>query len=642
MMKKNILLIFLLFIGQSIFAQTQAELEVKTLLNSATKLSDTKQDSAILLVNMALSKATETKQPMLLFKANRTLGGIYEDNNQFEDAKKYYAFALDIAEKKLSDKEKLTMYNDWAIVHKKMKQYSVAREYHLKTIARATEIQDWEMVEDGYHGLGTLHSMLSDWDQAIQYNLKSIEAAEHWGNKSGVVLTMQNMSNIYLKAKNYEMAKKNIERTYNLALALGDTMRIAAVLRVYANIELALGHFDTALEKSLIVKNIFERKNDPSRLAETYLSIADILTEQKKYADAVLYFEKSKALEGLFSPYAKCNFYNKLGKMYFAKHQNKDAILAFEKSLSTLDTVSFKEIAQENHLSLANIYKNEKKYDEAYLHLNIANQLGEVLNQEDKQRNLAQAQLKFDVEKRDIEIAAQQQQITQSKRTTWLLVGGLYLLSALLFFTWKQMKAKQRATQYAELLMKELHHRVKNNLQTITSIMRLQSRQISDPKVLSILNESRSRLETISLLHQQLYRTEEVQTVHLQQFISDLIQKLCFTYNFDETLLEKNIDIKPTYINADLALPIGLIINELLNNSFKYAFDNTEKPSVKITLNTKKFHYADNGKGFEKIENPETAQTFGFQLITSLAKQLKAKSHFYNENGANFEMDFGC
>ena len=641
-MKKNILLIIFSLVGHIVFAQTRTELEVTALLNTASDLSVTKQDSAILLANIALNKATEMNQPLLLFKANRALGYIYEENNQFEDAKKYYINALEITEKSLSDKEKLTMYNDWAIVHKKMKQYSVAREYHLKTIALATQIQDWEMVEDGYHGLGTLHSMLSDWDQAIQYNLKSIDAAEHWGNKSGVVLTMQNMSNIYLKSKNYDMAKKNIVRTYDMAIALGDTMRIVGVLRVYANIELALGHYDTALEKNYAVKNIFERANDQSRLAETYLSIADILTEQKKYDQAQVYFEKSKQLENLFSPYTKCTFYNKLGKMYFAKHENKDAILAFEKSLSSIDTVSFKEIAQENHLSLATIYRDEKRYDEAYLQLEKSNHLGEILFREDKQRNLAQAQLKFDVEKRDIEIAVQQQQITQSKRTTWLLIGGLCLLSALLFFTWKQMKAKQRATQYAELLMKELHHRVKNNLQTITSIMRLQSRQISDPKVLDILNESRSRLETISLLHQQLYRTEEVQTVHLQQFISDLVQKLCFTYNFDETLLEKNIDIKPTYINADLALPIGLIINELLNNSFKYAFENTEKPIIKITLNTKNFHYADNGKGFEKIENPETAQTFGFQLITSLAKQLKAKSHFYNENGANFEMDFGC
>ena len=641
-MKKTLLFYILFFLSKAVFSQTQEEVAVKNMLRAALNLSVSKQDSALFCANTALSKATEIQNTMLIFQANRTIAIIYEDNNQYENAEKYHASALEIAEKSLSDKEKLTMYNDWAIIHKKMKKYAIAREYHLKTIDCAIKIGDWEMVEDGYHGLGTMYSMLSDWEMAIQSYLKSIEAAEHRNNKAGVVLTMQNMSNIYLRAKNYAMAQQSIERTYALALELGDTMRTAAVLRIYGNIELAQKHFDAALEKSFTVKSIFERKNDKSRLSETYLSIAEIFTEQKKYKDAALYFEKSKALENYFSPYAKSNFYNKLGKMYLAQSQNKAAIVAFENSLNTLDTLSFKEITQENHLFLATIYKNEKKYDAAFFHLEKSNQLSVVLFQEDKQRNWAQNQLKFDIEKRDIEIAAQQQKLTQSKQTSSLLIGGLCLLSALLFFTWKQMKAKQRATQYAELLMKELHHRVKNNLQTITSIMRLQSRQITEPKVLNILNESRSRLETISLLHQQLYRTEEVQTVHLQQFISDLVQKLCFTYNFDETLLEKNIDIKPTYINADLALPIGLIINELLNNSFKYAFENTEKPSVKIILNSKSFHYADNGKGFEKIENPETAHTFGFQLITSLAKQLRAKSNFYNENGANFEMDFEC
>jgi two-component sensor histidine kinase len=202
------------------------------------------------------------------------------------------------------------------------------------------------------------------------------------------------------------------------------------------------------------------------------------------------------------------------------------------------------------------------------------------------------------------------------------------------------MTAKQRAFDYAELLLKELHHRVKNNLQTITSIMRLQSRKVTDPSVSAIISESRSRLEAMSMIHQQLYRTDNVKIINIRFFIDDLIEKIKFTYGFHNTPLDVQIDIENENLDVDMALPLGLILNELLTNSCKYAYPSVPEPSMRILIDKNRFYYTDNGCGLPPNFEIEKSDSFGMHLIVTLAQQLRTKYRFYNDNGLAFEMIF--
>jgi two-component system, sensor histidine kinase PdtaS len=221
-----------------------------------------------------------------------------------------------------------------------------------------------------------------------------------------------------------------------------------------------------------------------------------------------------------------------------------------------------------------------------------------------------------------------------------VLAAALIGVLGLLFFTWRQMKAKQKAQKRAELLMQELHHRVKNNLQTVSSIMRLQARGISDPSVALVIAESRSRLETISMIHQQLYREDEVQTINFKHFIGDLVEKLQFTYNLNDKPLDIQIDIENPQLDVDKALPLGLILNELLTNSFKYAYPSVAAPKLIVKLDKHRFHYADNGNGSAANVECVNNRSFGLQLIHSLSQQLRGKCRFFNEDGLAFELNF--
>jgi two-component system, sensor histidine kinase PdtaS len=646
---KNKIMVFLIYwavgllTSAQVSAQTNPNITIAESINKAVDLSFQNIDSALYFANKALVLAQNVDSLRLVFCAYRAIGSIYEDNNLLQEAQKTYAIALALADSHLQIEEKLTIYTDWAIIHKKLGQYAIARDFHLRTIEKAEKAKHWEMVEDGYHGLGTLYGMLSDFDESVRYYLLSIKAAEKWGNQEGIVFSHQNISNTYLKAKNYDMALKMIEKTYQEALALRDSSRIANVLRVYGNIKIALKDYEDALNKHEAAKYIFEKQGNTECLAESYLSIGDIYFQWKNYAQAEHYFSECTKISTFLPNYSHADLYNKYGKLFQAQDRTEEAIHTFQTSLVLTDSMGFKDIARESHLSLAAIFSEQAQFDSAYLHLKMADRMAEKLFQETQQKSLTEAEFKFDVEKRDLQIDAQQKQLSQSQLIRWILIGSLFVLAALLLITWKQMRAKQRTNKRNELIVKELHHRVKNNMQTIASMMRLQARQAQDPAVSAILLENKTRLETFSMLHQQLYLADNIETLNLQPFIQDIIEKTRYSNGLDDTQLQTHLRLENTTLNVETALSVGLILNELLTNSLKYAYPslNKSKPlEINIDILEDRFHYADNGNVLQADFDFKNKAGFGIQFISSFAHQIKGKYKFFVDKGVHFDLLF--
>ena len=244
----------------------------------------------------------------------------------------------------------------------------------------------------------------------------------------------------------------------------------------------------------------------------------------------------------------------------------------------------------------------------------------------------------FDTEKKELQITQQQIVIDHQKEVWSNLIVLMLLLVAATVYLFYLARQSRIAKERIALLLKELNHRVKNNLQTVSSIMRLQARQVKDPSVREVLQESQARLDALSLIHQQLYRTDDVRNVDLEKFIHDLIDKLLFAHDLMDKPFERNISIESKNLDVDVALPLGLIINELLTNSCKYAYPSVSEAKLTIRLEKKKFYYADNGAGLPENFIPESTATFGTQLIVSLSKQLRGKLRFFNSEGAHCEI----
>lgn len=196
-----------------------------------------------------------------------------------------------------------------------------------------------------------------------------------------------------------------------------------------------------------------------------------------------------------------------------------------------------------------------------------------------------------------------------------------------------------------EVLLKEVHHRVKNNLQIISSLFYLQSRYIQDEKILQILQDNRDRIHSMALIHEKLYGAETLEKIDFKDYISTLTKNLLTSYNFNKNI-NLIVNIEPLFFDIDRAIPCGLIINELVSNSLKYAFPDRKDGKITVDFfvtlsNTYEMIISDNGEGFAEAVDFHNKKSLGLRLVYSLVtKQLDGTIEANGYNGAIFKINF--
>jgi len=201
----------------------------------------------------------------------------------------------------------------------------------------------------------------------------------------------------------------------------------------------------------------------------------------------------------------------------------------------------------------------------------------------------------------------------------------------------KQLKEK-------EVLLSEIHHRVKNNLAIISGLLFMHSEHIADPSVKQILKESQSRIKSMAIIHEQLYQTENFGNVNLRQYLKELIKKIANSFNFENKEIDIDVEVGEFSMPISQALMIGLIINELVINSYKYAFEQKSEGQIRVRFEKKAkyiLRVSDTGIGYSENYNFEKSNTLGLNLVKILSKQLKGDVLFENKNGAYCTLIFG-
>jgi PAS domain S-box-containing protein len=194
-----------------------------------------------------------------------------------------------------------------------------------------------------------------------------------------------------------------------------------------------------------------------------------------------------------------------------------------------------------------------------------------------------------------------------------------------------------------EILLKEIHHRVKNNLQVISSILNLQSSFVTDENTLEILQESRNRIRTMAIIHENLYRTEDFSSINFSSYLENLLGNLVASYRInEEVVLETNLE--EVDLVLDQAIPCGLLVNELITNALKYAWKQSEKGTITINLYQKgteiHLNIFDDGIGLPFNFKETKPETLGLQLVETLIEQLDGELEVKNENGTKYFIKF--
>jgi PAS domain S-box-containing protein len=196
-----------------------------------------------------------------------------------------------------------------------------------------------------------------------------------------------------------------------------------------------------------------------------------------------------------------------------------------------------------------------------------------------------------------------------------------------------------------EVLLKEIHHRVKNNMQIISSMLGLQSAYVNNEKLNEILKDSQNRIKSMALIHEKLYQSNNMANINFKEYIETLIVNLSSSYNIDRERIVIVKDIENTSLNIDTAIPLGLIINELLSNALKHAFPNDRKGTININISQQLdgsylLNIRDNGVGFPVGLDITNTRTLGLNLVNALVEQIDGKLNIKIDNGTNFEISF--
>jgi PAS domain S-box-containing protein len=196
-----------------------------------------------------------------------------------------------------------------------------------------------------------------------------------------------------------------------------------------------------------------------------------------------------------------------------------------------------------------------------------------------------------------------------------------------------------------EVLLKEVYHRVKNNLQIISSLINLQSRSIKNEEVLSQLKQTGDRVKAMALIHEKLYQSPDLTKIEIQDYINSLVEHLNFSFSLKDSQIKINTRIEKVLLDVDTAIPCGLIINELVTNAINHAFPDERSGEIEINFNHTAIDYklviSDNGVGFSTGFDFTKSQTLGLQLVNRLVKdQLRGRLTFDPVNGSSFVIEF--
>ena len=346
------------------------------------------------------------------------------------------------------------------------------------------------------------------------------------------------------------------------------------------------------------------------------------------------------------------------------------AILSEQDAISASD-----ELLMENLIwakKSANLNYQIKVYETLAANARKSNNLEKALDYQDKVNDLKekadplqQASLLSNTEIEKEEQSVQHLAASNNDKTKRLqrtqiraaiLVGILLILTlaSIWFYRHKREQAAQLALekqqietslQEKELLLKEIHHRVKNNMQVISSLLNLQSKGVQDPVALKVMRDGRDRVRSMALIHQTLYQNNDFSNVATADYFHKLAENLFHTYNIDQQRVQLVSQIQPLKFNVDIMIALGLILNELISNTLKYAFPNEQSGEVRISLSADadqvELKVEDNGIGFPTNFAPDTSRSIGFSLIHAFTQKLGGSLQLNNaEGGAKASLIF--
>ncbi|GGF04277.1 histidine kinase dimerization/phosphoacceptor domain -containing protein [Hymenobacter cavernae] len=536
-----------------------------------------------------------------------------------------------------------------------------------KKVALATK-NDY-LLSGVYFSIGYLASNQSDHSTAVRNYQQAFDLVKNtprYKRQARILLALgeaYTITNDWQNAEHYLQQALAIARQHQLSTSMaqvyGDLSNLAGMQQQPVK---ASGYNQQALAIYRAEKDWQSYYGGLLNQAIIYKNLGQHAQSEKTYQQVLAYAEQQH------DDYIKSYIYSNLPNTLLLLKRPAEAEKYAQLGLAAADKGAPDEayLRRELYDILTRVKEQQHDYQQALAYHRLSAAYRDTMLNEQKSKQLIEAETRYQTKEKQAEITRLDEANAQRVRQLWGLGIGLSVLTLLLALTaWQYQVIRRTNKQLHEtnqtildnnrriteqsnrltMLMKELHHRVKNNLAIVSSLLRLQSNRLTDQGAVKAVREGQQRIEAMSLIHQRLYQTDNVTTVDMRRYITDLAESLMTAYGHDPADVDFQIQVEQAVLDVDLAVPLGLILNELLTNSFKYAFAQVARPGLRIYLGPD--HIAggelllevqDNGPGIDLAQWNQPSGSFGKRLIASLSEQVGGEMEFLNQQGALYRL----
>jgi len=523
-----------------------------------------------------------------------------------------------------------------------------------------------------YDLLHATYRQMGDYKEALRYGLAALESAQATQDTIILAGMYVRLAVAYRELKQYPNALVYYQKALENFQHNGNDVNSVAMAGAIARIMVAQHRANEGL--AFFTQATKPYSNSPPRIA---VRIADYMTElhttlgqyaaAERYAKQLAAFWKSGAADNG----EKYTIGTTLAKFYLRTKRYDDARYylqqAFDLNQYSGPVLRLADI----HLLLFKADSAQGRFPAAIAHYQRYKQLNDSVFNETKNKQLASLEIQYDTRKKEQNIAlltkqnqVQQASIRQREFQRNAVVVGALLLAAVLGLVYNRYRLKQRSNQLLEVkqaeinqqnqslqrlleekdwMLREIHHRVKNNLEIINSLLDTQSDYLRDPAAITALREGQNRVHAMALIHQKLYQANTLSVVNMAAYIQEITEHLLESFDCQDTV-QMQLDLAPVELEVTLATPLGLIINEALTNALKYAFP--QQPGrIRVALaETSPQHYqlaiVDDGVGFQPDVDLDDSPTMGLTIMRGLSAQIDATLRITQPKGVCISVDF--
>lgn len=572
--------------------------------------------------------------------------------------------------KKIADKIKnikllAQVFNQLGEVYDMKGNHIKAREYLFTALQIFSSSNDSRWIGSVQKNLGLSYYYQGKLDSSMFWNMEALKIFSKQNNQSGVADVYNNMG---MNESLNDQKQKGIiffKKAYKIYLDEEDFYNAANTMNNIGDTYIDLKYYDSAIFHITKAIKIAEENKIPVQVRTGLVELGFCYNKQKKYNEALRYFNKVETdPETKSDIYAYTNMLLGMSESYLGLKNYYKAITLAKRGIvqKTVADNNYYDTYSRFYKILAESYEGNGNDENALLSFKKYKALSDSLLNEKNLASMNELSAKFEFQQKQKQIDLLQKEnlfkdlsIEKSTDTgilylTALCFSILIIIALLIFYVSKQkitiaLKEKNAlisaSLKERDILLKEIHHRVKNNLQVISSLLNLQSKKMADPTALDAIKEAKNRIKTMALIHQSLYSDKDLTNINTKEYVEDLIYSLFASYKIDVDEIDLITDIDTIRMEVDTLVSLGLILNELISNALKYAFANTNKGKLEVKLKRTDENIVlevnDNGIGLPAEWNKKSA-SIGYHIIYSFIKKVKGRLRIDSSNGTRVQI----